>query len=769
MKEVRDRLVVAVLAGDLEPTSFPARFSDAADAWLSGLLADAVGRKGDGIALVAVGGYGRSELCPGSDLDVVLVHHRRRHVEDIAQRVWYSVWDSGIKLDHSVRTPKEAVAVAHEDQRALLGLLDGRVVAGDPSVVAPMLSELEEWWRAHARTLLAQLSSSAAERRERYGEVPFLLEPDLKESAGGLRDLEALAVAARALPTLSGVLSPAELRASHRLLLAARVVLHARTGGSSDRLLLQEQDQVGLVLGYTDADDLMHAISEAGREVMWASADSWRRINSALAGPTGRSGGRDVPIARDVVLRDGEVALATGAEPGHDPAILVRVAVIAAAQEAPIAVSTLGRLVDEAVIPAGRWPDDLRNEFVSLLEYGASATPVLEALDQRRLLERLMPEWEHVRHRPQRNAYHRFTVDRHLLEAVAEAAKLVRSVSRPDLLLVGALLHDIGKGMPGDHSEAGAEVARRAAERMGFDLSDVEVLERVVRLHLLIPDAAARRDLEDPATIESVMKAVGDRLTLELLAALTEADSIATGPAAWGAWKEGLVRELVGRVDARLRGADDGAAGPGQITEHQRALMMSGQLAVELGGDTVVVVAPDRPGLFSLVAGTLALHRLDIKRATVSGDGVSTALEVFEVARDPGRPVDPERLLADIEAALDGSLLLEARLRTLEEAYARARPAASRPAAVRVLFDGDASSASTVVEVRAADSHGLLHRLTRSMAESGLDVVSAKVATLGHEVVDTFYLRDSLTGDKIAPDRFSELEQMLSTAAESTG
>jgi [protein-PII] uridylyltransferase len=304
---------------------------------------------------------------------------------------------------------------------------------------------------------------------------------------------------------------------------------------------------------------------------------------------------------------------------------------------------------------------------------------------------------------------------------------------------------------------------------MGFDRSDVEVLERVVRLHLLIPDAATRRDLEDPATIESVIKAVGDHVTLELLGALTEADSIATGPAAWGAWKEGLVRELVRRVDARLRGADGGAAGSSRITEHQQALMTAGGLAVELDSNTVVVVAPDRPGLFSLVAGTLALHRLDIKRATVSGDGAPMALEVFEVARDPNRPVDPERLGTDIQAALEGSLLLEARLRTLEEAYARARPAASRPAAVRVLIDDDASSASTVVEVRAADSHGLLHRLTRSMADAGLDVVSAKVATLGHEVVDTFYLRDSLTGAKIAADRFGELEQLLSAAAESAG
>lgn len=165
------------------------------DRWLAGLLGAE-----PGVALVAVGGYGRNELCPGSDLDVTLLHQRRHNVRDVADRIWYSVWDSGIRLDHSVRTPREAMSVAREDQRALLGLLDGRLIAGDGELAAGLLSGVAEWWRTHARELLPALASAGRERHARFGEVAFLLEPDLKESAGGLRDLEALALAARAVP-----------------------------------------------------------------------------------------------------------------------------------------------------------------------------------------------------------------------------------------------------------------------------------------------------------------------------------------------------------------------------------------------------------------------------------------------------------------------------------------------------------------------------------------------------------------------------------------
>jgi len=378
--------------------------------------------------------------------------------------------------------------------------------------------------------------------------------------------------------------------------------------------------------------------------------------------------------------------------------------------------------------------------------------PVIEVLDQRRLIERLLPEWSAVRNRPQRNAYHRYTVDRHLLEAVARAAGLVRSVARPDLLLLGALFHDIGKGFPGDHSESGRVAAEKIARRMGFPPADVEVLGRLVALHLLLPDTATRRDLDDPTTIEAVARSAGDRTTLELLGALAEADGLATGSAAWGPWKAELVATLVERVLRQLAGEAAPQRGAGLPTAQQRALMAGGRLAVRSEGTTVTVVAPDRHALLAAVTGTLELHRMGIRRAVVLPGEDGMALEIFEVEMVSGSTPDWALVERDLGAVLDGRLLLEARLESLQSAYARGRRAAAPgPARVRILVDNDASATATVLEVRAPDDNGLLHRLTLAIATAGLDVVSAQVSTLGHEIVDAFYVRDS-TGGKVADE-----------------
>jgi [protein-PII] uridylyltransferase len=200
------------------------------------------------------------------------------------------------------------------------------------------------------------------------------------------------------------------------------------------------------------------------------------------------------------------------------------------------------------------WPLETREALVRVLLAGRPAIAALESLDQEDLVSRLLPEWSAVRSRPQRNAYHRFTVDRHLLEAAVNAATLSGRVDRPDLLVVGALLHDIGKGYPGDHTKVGVELVGRISARMGFARRDVDVLVAMVRHHLLLPDAATRRDLDDPVTVQKVAEAVGDRLTLTLLGALAEADGLATGSSAWGPWKAGLVTELVDRTAAHLEG-----------------------------------------------------------------------------------------------------------------------------------------------------------------------------------------------------------------------
>jgi [protein-PII] uridylyltransferase len=429
----------------------------------------------------------------------------------------------------------------------------------------------------------------------------------------------------------------------------------------------------------------------------------------------------------------------------------------------PLSASSVDRLVADSPPLPQPWPETARQLFVELLGAGPALVPVWEALDQAGLVERLLPAWDRVRHRPQRNAVHRFSVDRHLLEAAVRAAPLVRDVARPDLLLVAALLHDIGKGAAGDHSEAGVPIAVAAATRMGFPPEDVDVLATLVRHHLLLVETATRRDLHDPSTVDVVVDAVGDATVLELLSALTRADALATGPAAWSDWKAGLVDELVRRAGLQLRGAPPPPPPP--LSAAQTALVEQGRLAVLAEPDealtwTVTVAAPDRTGLFAAIAGVLALHRLSVRSAQLRTER-GMALDVWTVVPDRDHDPRAEALRTDIGRALAGELDVTRKLTARE---ANRRPPAVPPPAPRVEVMDGASESATVVEVRAADRPGLLHRLGRALALMGVSVRGARVVTLGAEAVDVFYLQDE-AGRPLDPSAAREAVRLLCDAA----
>ena len=315
-------------------------------------------------------------------------------------------------------------------------------------------------------------------------------------------------------------------------------------------LALQEQDAVAEALGLADGDALMAGVAAATRMIAWTSDDAWRRVRSSLRGPLGRIGKRDHAIGDGVILRDGEVHLDADADPAGDPLLALRAARAAAEQAIVIDRASLERLAEDAPTLPDPWPPEARELLVGLLLTGADAIPAIEALDNRGIWSRILPEWEPVRSRPQHNAYHRFTVDRHLLETTANAASYADRVGRPDLLVLGALFHDLGKGTPGDHTTIGIELARRLGTRLGYPDADVDVIAELVANHLLLSEVAMRRDLDDPSTIQRVAERISSVETLQLLAALTEADSRATGPAAWGPSKAQLIALLVDRVAA---------------------------------------------------------------------------------------------------------------------------------------------------------------------------------------------------------------------------
>ena len=702
------------------------------DRWLAGLL-DAE----TGVALVAVGGYGRRELLPRSDLDVVLLHGGRDDIAGVADRIWYPVWDSGAKLDHAVRTVPQARRVARTDLKVALGLLSARHVAGDPGLTERLRAGALEDWRSAAPARLAELHAAHDERTRTYGELAFLLEPDLKEARGGLRDVHAIqAVAAAWVAPAPGP----RVRTAYEQILDARHALHEVTGRRLDRLVLEEQDEVARALGLLDGDVLLRMLAGAARTVAYAVDHAFRQADRL----GGRLGGRRLrrrpaerrPLADGVVEQDGEVVLARPADPARDPALVLRAAAAAAQAGLPLAPRTLTRLADCPPLPVP-WPGSARDALLALLGAGEAAVSVWEALDTEGLITSLIPDWERVRNRPQRNPLHKYTVDRHLAETAAHAAALTREVARPDLLLLAALLHDIGKGWPGDHSITGEVVARDVGRRMGLTGADAELVAAVVRHHLLLPVVATRRDLDDPVTVKQVAAAVPSRTLLELLHALAIADGLATGPAAWDDWKATLVADLVRRVTAVLAGQP--MPGPAPLRDDQLALVTGGVPAATVRGSEVTVVAPGRPDLLWRAAGVLASHRLAVRSANATSVG-DTAVTVFDVEPEYGEPPDATLVAADLRRMLQGRLDIADRLER------RVRAAVPRGAAVpapRVTLVDDASETATVVEVRAHDAPGLLWRVGRALGECGLDVRAARVETLGAEVVDVFYVTDS--------------------------
>ncbi len=460
-----------------------------------------------------MGSYGRRELSVQSDLDLLLLHDPAIDVEPAAQELFYPVWDAGLKLGHAVRTVDEAVALAAEDLETATGLLDTRHVAGDQTLSDALALKAEAGWQAGAKKQLPVLRNGLLELHAANGELAFLLEPDLKDSKGGLRDLHGLRWLARARDLIVEG-DRTVMEAAGQRLLAARVELHRRTGRPGDVLALQEQDAVAEALG-EQADDLMAAVATAGREISWIAEDTWRR---ALSRRARGSASQAVTLARarHRALRGDDPGRGRcGARRSHPAAPRgVRIGVAGRSHPAHHAgpAGRGGTARARSLARGDARPDG------SLLAHQDHAIMAIESLEYCGLWSRLLPEWEPCRSKPQRNAYHRFTVDRHLLEAATGAAVLVDMVDRPDLLVVGALLHDIGKGYPGDHTDVGMELVATIAPRMGFELPTPRPWSIWCGCISCLPDVATRRDLGDDATLAGVAAEVGDEATLRTAA-----------------------------------------------------------------------------------------------------------------------------------------------------------------------------------------------------------------------------------------------------------
>ena len=742
--------------------------SNEGDLLLSSLFNDSSANP-DEVAIAAVGGFGRGELSPGSDLDIVIIHNGsivEKELSDLVNKILYPLWDKNVKIDHSVRTRSEMRDAAEADLKVALGLLDIRLVCGNPDLVAAVQVDALESWRKNSKSRLPELEKSLLERHQRVGELAYLLEPDLKEARGGLRDITAL----RAIHRSSAIAVPIErISVAESILANVREALHVVSGRDKDRLLFQEQDKVAEHLGYADADALMSDVAQAARSVDYLLDSTWYRLKHKGRDGAGRflKRVRSTPLSRDITISNREVVISADADFALDPVIGLRAAASAAQLGLPISMDSLERLSESLSGGIGLltnpWPRDARENLITLIGAGSSMVQIFEALDQEEIIFHWIPEWRAVRSLPQRNVLHRHTVDRHMVETAVQAAALTRQVHRPDILLFSALFHDIGKGTEEDHSDRGERLIEPLAKRIGFSGEDVETIKLLVKHHLLLSATATRRDLDDPATIASVVEVIPNLQVLELLHALSIADGEATGRAAWTDWKASLVAELVKRVALAI--TDNTVALQPELTEEQRTKADSGMLAVSIEDrDSVYaieIVVPDKTGLLSIVAGVLNLLRLDVRSARTKSHGNSAVME-WIVIPDPHAPTLTVRNLHhELEEALRNRSSLAARIEERIEAYAQL-PTIPVPDPVIETFL-DAATDATIIEVRSHDRPALLFGIGDTITRSNIDIRSAIVTTLGAEAIDTLYVTE-IGGGPLSPERAEEVATRLRSA-----
>jgi [protein-PII] uridylyltransferase len=809
------------------------------------------------ITIVATGGYGRGEMAPGSDVDLLFVRPTRQSKwgESVIEFVLYMLWDLGLKVGHATRSLPECVRLAKQDNTIRTALLEARYVAGDQKLGEELRKKF--WSDIASGSGQDFVEAKLAERDERHhqhGESRYLVEPNIKEGKGGLRDLQTLYWIGKYLYRVydaadlvqHNVFTKSEYKIFQKaeaFLWDVRVRLHYHAGRAEEHLSFDAQPVLAAQLGFAN-DNPLHAVEEFMRAYFLVAKDVGDLTRIFCAALEVQNKKRRATLANilpgflKLRNKNDDFFVETArlnARPGafkSDPVNFIRIFHVADAKNIdihPDALRTITRSLD--LIDDGLRTDPAANKlFLEILSSRNDPERALRLMNEAGVLGKFMPEFGRVVALMQFNMYHHYTVDEHLIRAVGNVASiergefkdehplasdLVKRAKPREVLYCAMLLHDIAKGLPGNHSDAGAAIAESVCPQLGLSAEDTASVAWLVKNHLIMSDVAQRRDIADPKTVRDFVAVVQSPEMLRLLLVLTVADIRAVGPGVWNGWKGQLLRELYLEAETVMSGGDTTRARSARVEEAKEAL--AGRIAdlpdaareralsrhydaywlagdaetqerharllaeADASGELLVLAAmsndfrsvseltvytPDHPGLFAQIAGAIAVSGGSIVDAKIFTTSDGFALDVFSVQDAEGGPFGDATRIARLRQTIEKTLSGEIVPRRL----IAKRPPKSRSGAfkvnARVNFDNDASTTATVIEVRGPDRVGFLYDVTTALFDSGLSISSAIIATYGERVVDVFYVRDGYGHKVTHPDRLKSIEARLLKALE---
>jgi len=856
----------AAIAAALTARPFAARQAIRSYAWLADRLIVTVldvvqthlhpapnPTEGERISLIAIGGYGRGEMAPFSDVDLLFLTPWKMTpwAESLIEDMLYILWDLKLKVGHASRTVKDSIRQARDDMTIRTALLEMRPLAGDADLARTLRERLQaELFRQTAPQFIEAKLAERAERHRKQGGQRYVVEPNVKEGKGGLRDLQSLYWIAKYVHGVddvadlvaTGIFRPEEYATfdkAEEFLWAVRCHLHLIAGRAADQLSFDMQVEVAARLGYLDGggrravehfmqDYFRHAtrVGELTRIFLTAQEANHLKPEPMLTRLMSRRRTARAPYA----IKQNRLTVADPAAFFADPLKMLEIFEEALRTgtllhpDAMRLVAASLHLIDQTL----RDSPAANQIFLDLMLKHGNPERALRRMNELGVLAAFIPDFEPIVAMMQFNMYHHFTVDEHIIQCISNLSQIERGVLVEELpvasgilkagvnrriLYVALLLHDIGKGRPEDHSIYGAQVARRLGPRLGLSPKECDTVEWLVRHHLLMSDMAQKRDISEPRTVRDFAKAVQTKDRLDLLTVLTVCDIRGVGPGTWNNWKAMLLRGLYRATETALATGIEAASRELREGEAKRALReaLADWPAPDLRAETARHYGPywqglptaahlvfarllrgiteedvridlhpdpghdatrasfamaDHPGLFSRMTGALALVGANVvdARTYTSKDGWATA--VFWVQDVEGHPYEERRLprlRQMILRTLNGEVVARDALKDRDKL--KKREQAFR-VPTSITFDNEGSEIYTIVEVDTRDRPGLLHDLSRTLANANVYIASAVIATYGEQVVDTFYVKDTFGLKFHAEARQRALEKKLREAIE---